>query len=70
MEKLELNTAVYNIETEKVINDEIVSDVIQCKLNNDIISESDNQNKVDDSVLDETPFEIENDNMSILLNAA
>jgi hypothetical protein len=70
MENLELNTAVYNTETEKVINNEIVLDTIRRKSDDDIISEFDKQNKVDDSILNETPAEVENDNMSILLNAA
>ena len=70
MENKELRIAVYNIEQENIAKKEEEKDRVKNKLENKLIEDFLNQQKADDSILDDTPFDIENDNMQILLDAA
>lgn len=70
MENTKLHIAVYNIEQENIINEEEVKDEVKNKLEDEVIDDFVNQQIADDSDLDDTPFDVENDNMQILLNAA
>ena len=70
MDNSELKAAVYNIENEKIIKEAEKLEDVENKLNECIIIDFENQQKVDDSILDETPPDVENNNMLILLNAA
>lgn len=70
MENKELHIAVYNIEQENIAKEEEERDRVKNKLENKLIEDFLNQQKADDSILDDTPFDIENDNMQILLDAA
>lgn len=70
MENKELHIAVYNIEQENIAKEEEEKDRVKNKLENKLIEDFLNQQKADDSILDDTPFDIENDNMQILLDAA
>lgn len=70
MENKELRIAVYNIEQENIAKEEEEKDRVKNKLENKLIEDFLNQQKADDSILDDTPFDIENDNMQILLDAA
>jgi hypothetical protein len=70
MENKELHIAVYNIEQENIAKEEEERDGVKNKLENKLIEDFLNQQKADDSILDDTPFDVENDNMQILLDAA
>lgn len=70
MENKELKAAVYNIENEKIIKEAEELEDVENKLNECIIIDFESQQKADDSILDETPPDVENNNMLILLNAA
>ena len=70
MENTKLHTAVYNIEQENIVKEEEVKDKVKNKLEDEVVDYFINQQKADDSSLDDTPADVENDNMQILLDAA
>lgn len=70
MENTKLHIAVYNIEQENIISEEEAKDKVKNKLEDEVVIDFISQQKADDSSLDDTPFDVENDNMQILLNAA
>lgn len=70
MDNSKLKAAVYNIETEKIIKEAEKCEDVENKLNECIVIDFENQQKADDSILNETPPDVENNNMLILLNAA
>lgn len=70
MENKELQIAIYNIEQENIAKEEEMKNEVENKENEEIVDEFEKQQQVDDSSLDDTPFDVENDNMQILLDAA
>jgi hypothetical protein len=70
MENTKLHIAVYNIEQENIVKEEEVKDKVKNKLEDEVVDYFINQQKADDSSLDDTPADVENDNMQILLDAA
>jgi hypothetical protein len=70
METINLKEIVYNIEQENLIKEEEVRSEVENKAEKEIIEDFENQQLADDSGLDDTPADVENENMQILLDAA